>query len=88
MNRNGFKTLCIIYYMKKKKVDIGEFEEKIIYVTKIILGVLLIVVGVAGVFIPLFPDIILILAGLILIGNKTAKKLSVKIIRKIRNLFK
>jgi uncharacterized membrane protein YbaN (DUF454 family) len=74
--------------MKKNRNEFEEIEEKVIYLIKIILGFVLIAAGIIGIFIPIFPDIILILTGLILMGNKPAKKLAVKLIRKIRVWFK
>jgi len=74
--------------MKKKKADIEEVEEKIFYIIKIILGIILVVVGIAGLILPILPGIILIVAGSILLGNKGIKKLTLKFIRKIRKMFK
>jgi len=69
---------------EREKDEVEEIEEQIIYAIKIVLGVLLVTLGIAGLFLPIIPGIILIIIGLILLGNRKAKSLLLKIIRKIR----
>ncbi|HBS47655.1 TPA: hypothetical protein DEO28_04825 [Candidatus Dependentiae bacterium] len=52
--------------MKKIEVDKNRFYE----IVKKVVGVLCIIVGIMGLFLPFFQGILLIVIGLILIGNK------------------
>ncbi|OGJ20042.1 hypothetical protein A3K73_03995 [Candidatus Pacearchaeota archaeon RBG_13_36_9] len=73
---------------KREKEEIKGVESQVLYVIKIILGVLLIVLGIVSLFLPIIPGIILIILGLILLGNRKIKGLVSRIIRKIRKKIK
>jgi uncharacterized protein YqgC (DUF456 family) len=73
---------------KKREADeVGEIENQILYIIKIVLGIVLIIAGIAGLFLPIIPGIILIIIGLILLGNRKIKSWLLRIIRKIREKF-
>ncbi len=63
-------------------------EDKVFWILKVVLGIFLILVGIVGLFFPILPGIILIIAGLILIGNQAAKRILVRVIGKVRVWFK
>lgn len=58
-----------------------------VIIVKKILGVILIIVGIAGLFLPFLQGIALILGGVFLIGGKPAVKKCTTIIRDIKNWF-
>ena len=73
---------------KGKKEETAKIEEKALYAIKITLGILLIAAGIAGLFLPIIPGILLIIIGLVLLGNRKIKSLLSSMIRKIRKKFK
>jgi len=73
---------------KGKKEETAKIEEKALYAIKITLGILLIAAGIAGLFLPIIPGILLIIIGLVLLGNRKIKSLLSRIIRKIKKKFK
>jgi len=73
---------------KRKKEETAKIEEKALYAIKITLGILLIAAGIAGLFLTIIPGILLIIIGLVLLGNRKIKSLLSSMIRKIRKKFK
>ena len=57
---------------------------KIWVATKKVLGVIFIVIGIAGLAFPIMPDILLILLGLTFLNNESITKS----LRRVRNMFK
>jgi uncharacterized membrane protein YbaN (DUF454 family) len=51
---------------------------------RILLGIFFIILGIAGLFVPIFPDWILILVGLSILGYVPAKRL----LKKLKKLIK
>lgn len=69
---------------KGAKKEVKILKIKIWEITKIILGVILVIFGIASLFLPIFPGILIIIIGLILLGNKPLKKLLCRIVNKIK----
>jgi len=64
-----------------------EVIEKVNRIVKIILGLTLIAVGAAGIFLPIIPGVLFMIIGVLLISNKNVKKTISNIIKKIRKSF-
>ena len=58
--------------------------KKILEIIKKIIGVILIIAGVLGLFLPFFQGILMILLGLALLGNHKLKNWFIKLIDKIK----
>lgn len=56
-------------------------------ISKKLLGILLILIGIPGLFLPFLQGIIFITAGLILLGNKTLAKKVKKLWKNIQKKF-
>ena len=59
-------------------------KAKFVKIGKQILGILLIIFGIAGLFLPFIQGIALIIAGTILLGNKQLLDFFKKIIKKFK----
>ncbi len=59
--------------------------KKIIFkTTRIILGILLLILGIAGLLLPFFPGVFLIVLGLVLLNNDRLKNLISKIFLRLK----
>lgn len=72
----------------KKRVDGIEKNIEILIIkiweiTKIILGIFFVIFGIASLFLPILPGILIIIIGLVLLGNKPLKKLLKEILKKL-----
>jgi len=56
----------------------------ILEIIKKIIGIILIIAGIIGLFLPFFQGILLIILGSILLGNHKLKKFVNKLIKKIK----
>lgn len=58
--------------------------KRILKIIKKIIGIILIIAGIIGLFLPFFQGVLMILLGLILLGNPKLKKFVTKLIKKIK----
>lgn len=58
--------------------------KRIFKVIKKIIGITLIIAGIIGIFLPFFQGVLMIILGLILLGNHKLKNFVIKLIKKIK----
>lgn len=58
--------------------------KRIFKVIKKIIGITLIIAGIIGLFLPFFQGVLMIILGLILLGNHKLKNFVIKLIKKIK----
>lgn len=58
--------------------------KRIFKVIKKIIGITLIIAGIIGLFLPFFQGVLIIILGLILLGNHKLKNFVIKLIKKIK----
>ena len=58
--------------------------KEILEIIKKIVGVILIIAGIIGLFLPFFQGVLMIVLGLVLLGNHKLKNYVVKLIKKIK----
>lgn len=64
-----------------------KIKKKVFWIIKLVAGIFLIIVGIVGIFLPILPGIILIIAGLVLLENKKIKEWIVKIADKVKQIL-
>jgi len=70
--------------MKKTKKKRKRRENKIGNLTKKILGIIFVIVGIAGLFLPIIQGILLIVVGLALYHDKSIREILKKAIKKLK----
>lgn len=58
--------------------------KRIFKVIKKIIGIILIIAGIIGIFLPFFQGVLMVILGLILLGNHKLKNFVIKLIKKIK----
>lgn len=77
----------VVYYIPMRKEILTKFMNNqitVFYYFKKISGLILIILGIPGLFLPIIPGLILIVAGIILIGNKRL----LEKLKKLKNYLK
>ena len=58
--------------------------KRIFKLIKKIIGIILIIAGIIGLFLPFFQGVLMILLGLVLLGNPKLEKFATELINKIK----
>jgi len=74
--------LCLLFIMKKEN---EEFED-IFNALRKITGIVIIIAGIAGFFLPIIPGILLIILGIALFSNKSIKRVISRLIKKAKKI--
>jgi uncharacterized protein YqgC (DUF456 family) len=71
--------------MKDKiEKNIKDLQNLIFKIIRITAGILLILLGLAGLFLPILPGIVLILVGVVILNNPALKRMIDKILKKVK----